>query len=173
VKVCPANVIVPVKLLPVVLAGALNDTVPLPVPDVGGVIVRKDAVVAAVHGHDDADAVNVKLPVPPAAGRVPVAALRVKVQAAAAACVKVTAWPATVRIPVRLVVLVLGSRLYCSAPLPMGPLTESKPALCAARRKETFDEKFQTHELLLAVTVIVPMSVPPAADTDSVSGFTT
>jgi len=111
VNVCPPKVIVPVKLLPVLLAGALNDTVPLPVPVVGGVIVRKDAVVAAVQVHDEAEAVNVKLPVPPAAGSVPLVELSVKVQAAAAACVMVTVCAAIVSVPVRLVELVLASML--------------------------------------------------------------
>jgi hypothetical protein len=77
VKVWPPTVIVPVRVLLVVLAGALNDTVPLPVPEVGGVIVRKDAVVAAVQAHDGSDAVKVKLPVPPACGTVPLVVPRV------------------------------------------------------------------------------------------------
>jgi len=95
----------------VLLAGALNDTVPLPVPEVGGVIVRKDAVVAAVQGHDDADAVNVKLLDPPACGSVPLVAPRVKVQATAAACVTVKVWRPAVITPMRELAVVLASAL--------------------------------------------------------------
>jgi len=111
VKVCPPKVMVPVKLLLPLLAGALNETVPLPVPEVGGVIVRKDAVVAAIQAHDEADAVNVKLPVPPAAGRVALVELRVKLQVTAAAWVTVKVCSPAVITPVRAEPVVLASAL--------------------------------------------------------------
>jgi hypothetical protein len=109
VKVWPPNVMVPVRLLLVLLAGALKETVPLPVPEVGGAMVRKEAVVVAVQAQDEADAVKVKLPLPPVCGKVPLVLLRVKEQAAAAACVKVMVWPAIVSVAVRVVVAVLAS----------------------------------------------------------------
>ena len=84
----------------------------MPVPEAGGAIMRKGAAVVAVHAHDGSEAPTVKLPVPPASGTVPVGGVSVKEQVTAApACVMVTVCPAMVRVPVRLVELVLASTL--------------------------------------------------------------
>ena len=66
VNVMPAIVRVPLWALVPVLAAALKATVPLPVPLAPEVTVSHDALLTAVHAHP-APAVNVTLPVPPAA----------------------------------------------------------------------------------------------------------
>jgi hypothetical protein len=69
VKVCPAMVKVPVRAMPVVLGTTEKSTVPLPVPLVPAVIVIKDALLAAVHGHPSL-VVTVTFPMPPLDGMV-------------------------------------------------------------------------------------------------------
>ena len=84
----------------------------MPLPETGGVIVRNGAVVLAVQAQEGSEAPTEKLPVPPASGTVPVAGVSMKEQVTAApACVMVTVCPAIVRVPVRLVELVLASTL--------------------------------------------------------------
>jgi hypothetical protein len=67
VIVCPAIVIVPVRLLVTGLTATLYETLPLPVPVAPAVTVIQDALLAAVHAHDDALAVTATVPAPPAA----------------------------------------------------------------------------------------------------------
>ena len=67
-KVEPAMVIDPVRLAVVVLAAALNDTDPLPVPEAPLVTVIQLLLLTAVHVHQSA-AVTTLLPVPPAAAK--------------------------------------------------------------------------------------------------------
>jgi hypothetical protein len=76
----------------------------------------------ALQEHDGSDAVRVTFPGPPPCGAVLLVAPRVKEQAVVPACVIVTVWfgtggpftpvsPAIVKVPVRLVALVLASTL--------------------------------------------------------------
>jgi hypothetical protein len=67
VIVCPAIVIVPVRLLVSALAATLYDTLPFPVPLAPAVMVIHAALLAAVHAHDPALAVTATVPEPPAA----------------------------------------------------------------------------------------------------------
>jgi hypothetical protein len=59
------TVMVPVRVIGALLAVAVKEIVPLPVPEMGGVRFRKDAPLLAVQAQDGSDAVNAKLPVPP------------------------------------------------------------------------------------------------------------
>jgi hypothetical protein len=66
VIVCPAIVIVPVRLLISVLGATVYDTLPLPLPLAPAVIVIHEALLTAVHGQDPKLADTVTVPVPPA-----------------------------------------------------------------------------------------------------------
>ena len=68
-KVAPAIVSVPERLVVAVLAATLKEVVPGPVPLAPPVTVIHAALLAAVHAHP-APAVTVLLPVPPAAAKV-------------------------------------------------------------------------------------------------------
>jgi hypothetical protein len=110
VIVCPAIVIVPVRLLVSALAATLYDTLPFPVPLAPAVIVIHGALLAAVHAHDPAFAVTATVPAPPAAvGELAVG--EIVVLHTTAACVMPNDWPATVIVAVRGVVLGLAVML--------------------------------------------------------------
>jgi len=103
VIVCPAIVIVPVRLLVSVLAATLYDTLPFPVPLAPAVIVIHGAVLAAVHAHDAAFAVTATVPAPPAAvGELAVGEM--VVLQTTAACVTVNVCPPALIVAVRGVV---------------------------------------------------------------------
>ena len=84
VNVLPATVIVPLRAPPE-LAATLNDTVPLPVPELPPDTVTHEAFDAAVHPHVAADAVTATEPEPPASGTDWSAGAIEKVQVAAGA----------------------------------------------------------------------------------------
>ena len=81
---------------------------PLPVPLPPAVTVIQFALLVAVHPHPPpVAAVTVTVPVPPDPEKLCDVGLTVKLQAAA--WVTVTVWPATVSVPVRLVVAVFAA----------------------------------------------------------------
>ncbi len=70
-KLCPAIVSVPVRELMLLLAAALNATVPLPLPLAPPVTVSHDVLLLTpVHAHPAGDVTPVE-PVPPPAGTEP------------------------------------------------------------------------------------------------------
>ena len=70
-KLCPAIVSVPVRGLVLLLAAALNATVPLPLPLAPPVTVSHDVLLLTpVHAHPAGDVTPVE-PVPPPAGTEP------------------------------------------------------------------------------------------------------
>ena len=70
-KLCPAIVNVPVRGLILLLAAALNATVPLPLPLAPLVTVSQDVLLLTpVHAHPAGDVTSVE-PVPPAAATEP------------------------------------------------------------------------------------------------------
>ena len=156
-KVCPAIVNVPVRVVVFGFAAALNATVPPPLPLAPLVTVSQDgSLLTAVHAQP-ASAVTVVDPVPPAAVTDWLVGTSAYVQAAAA-CVTVKVCPAIVIVPVRWVVLGLDDALNATVPLPL-PLA---PLVTVS------------HDVLLltpvhvqpagAVTAVDP--VPPPAATD-------
>ena len=69
-KLWPAIVNVPVRELVLLLAVALNATVPLPLPLAPPVTVNQDLLLTPVHAHPASDVTPVE-PVPPPAGTEP------------------------------------------------------------------------------------------------------
>src|SRR5262249_9013326 len=67
-KVCPPIEMEPLRELVIVFAATVKDTVPLPVPLVGGLMVIQLCAVEADHGQVEALAVTFTLLEPPAAG---------------------------------------------------------------------------------------------------------
>jgi hypothetical protein len=67
VTVCPPIVIVPVRVLAVLFAATVNETVPVPLPFAPEVITMNAALLAAVHAQP-ASVVTVRLPAPPPDG---------------------------------------------------------------------------------------------------------
>ena len=116
-KLCPAIVSVPVRELVLLLAAALNATVPLPVPLAPPVTVSQDVLLLTpVHAHPASDVTPVE-PVPPPAGTEPLAAESVNVQAMPG-CVTLKLCPAIVSVPVRGLMLLLAAALNATVPLP-------------------------------------------------------
>lgn len=91
----------PVRALLVVFAVTVNETLPLPVPEVPAVTLIHGVLVVAVHAHVAADAVTAMVPAPPASARFWVDGEIENVQAGggAAAWLIVNALPATVIVP--------------------------------------------------------------------------
>ena len=95
----PATVSAPVRAAPVVLAVALNDTIPVPLPDEPDVIDSHSAFADAVQAQP-LTAVTVTVPPPAPAPRLTLGGTTAKVHANAS-CVTVNVWPAMVSVPVR------------------------------------------------------------------------
>ena len=102
VNVLPATLIVPLRAAPV-LAATLNDTVPLPVPELPPDTVTHAAFEPAVHAHVAADAVTATDPDPPDSDTDWSAGAMENVQAGggAAACDTVNVLPPTDMVPLR------------------------------------------------------------------------
>ena len=117
-KLCPAIVSVPVRGLMLLLAAALNATVPLPLPLAPPVTVSHDVLLLTpVHAHPVGDVTPVE-PVPPPAGTEPLVGAIAYVQAMPG-CVTLKLWPAIVKVPVRELVLLLAVALNATVPLPL------------------------------------------------------
>jgi hypothetical protein len=124
---------------------------------------------AAVHVHVGAEAVTVTWAGPPSAGDVAEVGATVNVQdvggtGVAAACEIATVRPATLRVPVRLVVAVLLATLYETAPEPtrlVAPPTPIQATPADAVHAQVGAE---------AVTATVP--VPPSSVYDALRGAT-
>ena len=110
VNVTPAIVTVPVRELAVVLVATLRDTVPLPVPLAPDVTLIHDALLVADRAQPVVP-VTVTLTPPPTAATLVLVDDSEKAPHAAAACVTVKAFPATVSVPVREVPAVLAATL--------------------------------------------------------------
>ena len=120
VTVCPPTSSAPDRAAVDVFALTANAIVALPAPLSGEVTSIQETSADAVQSHDAADAVSDKLPVRPPAGASTAVGETVKVHGgAAAACVTVTAWPATVSVAVRGEASGLGAAEYCTLPLPV------------------------------------------------------
>ena len=131
-KLCPAIVSVPVRELVLLLAAALNATVPLPLPLAPPVTVSQDVLLLTpVHAHPAGDVTPVE-PVPPACRhRAARRAESVNVQLMPG-CVTLKLCPAMVSVPVREVVLLLAAALNATVPLPLPlapPVTVSQDVL--------------------------------------------
>jgi hypothetical protein len=122
-------VIVPLRDAEPVLAAALKVTVPLPFPLAPAVTVIHAALLAAVHTQP-AGIVTASDPVPPPATTFWDAGEIVAAQVTPA-WVTVTVWPATVRVPLREVVVVLAAALKVTVPLPL-PLAPAVTVIQAA-----------------------------------------
>src|SRR4051794_38969444 len=118
VKAWPAAVIVPLRAAPVFRA-TVNATLPLPAAPAGWLSVIQSAFDAAVHAHDEAEAVTANDPGPPLSLIAwPDGAIVNTQDAGAAACVIVSVWPAIVAVPVR-AAPVFGATVTATLPLPV------------------------------------------------------
>ena len=98
-KVRPAIVKVPVRLLPVLFAATVNLTEPFPLPLDPLVIEIQFALLTAVHAQPDCVATDTGPPLPPSLSTLPsVIGEMVYVQPL---CEMATGWPATVSVPLR------------------------------------------------------------------------
>ena len=102
----PAAVIVPVRLAPLAFAATVYPTVPLPAPDAGGVIVIHVVLLVAVQGQPVPE-VTLNVPLPPVFVNDLEVALMEYVQALS--CVIENVLPATVIVPVRVLVPVFAA----------------------------------------------------------------
>jgi hypothetical protein len=159
VKVCPATVNVAERAAVVVFAAAANVTVPLPLPVAPAEMVTHPALLVAVQAHP-ALVVTSTVPDPPAAANDWLAAEILKAQAAPA-CVTVNVLPATVNVPVRGVVAVVGAAVKLTDPLPV-PLA---PALMVNHAALLVADQLHPAP---AVTPTLPL--PPAAVNDCETG---
>ncbi|HET7218196.1 MAG TPA: hypothetical protein VFJ02_09105 [Vicinamibacterales bacterium] len=116
VKVWPAIVIVPLRWVVLVLAATVNATVPFPDPLAPVEIAIHDAPLVAVQ-LQPVVAATVAVEDSPVAGDVRPVGDSENVHAAAV-CVTVKAWPATVNDPVRSVPAVFAATEYETVPLP-------------------------------------------------------
>ena len=116
VKVWPAIVTVPVRLVDPVFAATLSETVPLPLPDAPAVTVIHASLLTAVQAQADV-AVTVTLTLPPPEVADWLAGEMLK-EHAAAACVTAKDWPPAVIVALRLEPAVLAATLYPIVPLP-------------------------------------------------------
>jgi hypothetical protein len=98
-KLCPAMVRVTLRAALVVLAAAVNPTVPKPVRFVPLEMVTHDAGLEALHVHPAAVA-TITVPVPPEAFNARLSA-EIEYEHAAAACVMINVRPPAVTLPVR------------------------------------------------------------------------
>ena len=158
VKVLPAIVSVPVRLVVRVLAATVNPVDPEPVPEAPLFTVIQLAPLVAVQPQP-AVVVTVDEPVPPVATTDWLFGEIAKEQAAA--CVTVNVAPAIVSVPVRPVVRVFAAMLNAAVPeaAPVAPpVTVIHAALLMVA---------QVHPAV-AVTALLP--VPPAAEIDWLPG---
>jgi hypothetical protein len=143
------------------LADTVNVTAPEPVADVRDSPIHEAAEVA-VHPHPVA-VVTVTLCVPPVPGSDAVVGDTLKVHAAAAACVTVTACPATVTVAERGCAVGFAPivRVTVAVPLPLAGATETQDALALADQGQPAE----------AVTVM--LDVPPPLAMAALVGATT
>jgi hypothetical protein len=136
---------------------AVNVTLPLPVPLVGPT-VNQPALLDAVQARVEGLAVTVTPCVPPAAGAFQVVGLSVTVPPD---CVTLTVFPPSVRVPVRLVRLVVDAavRVTLPLPVPLVGLTVNQTASLDA-----------VHARVAEFAVTVTPWVPPAAGAFQVVG---
>ena len=158
-KVAPAIVNVPERLVVAVLAATLKPTLPLPVRAAPLVTVIQEAWLTAVHAQPP-PVVTVLVPVPPAAANDALVGEVLNVQLAAA-CVTLNVTPAIVNVPERLVVAVLAATLKPTLPLPV------RAAPLVTVIQEAWLTAVHAHPLP-AVTVLLP--VPPPAANDALLG---
>jgi len=160
-KLCPAIVRVPVRELVLLLAVALNATVPLPLPLAPPVTVSHDVLLLTpVHAHPASDVTLVE-PVPPPAATAPLVGTIEYVQVRPG-CVTLKLCPAIVRVPVRGLMLLLAAALNATVPLPLPLATPVKVS----------------HDVLLLTPVhahpagdVTPVEpVPPFAGTEPLVG---
>jgi hypothetical protein len=116
VKVWPAIVAAPVRLVVAVFAAAVTVTVPSPLP-LAGLTVIQAAELVAVQPHPVAAVTVTEEVSPAAAGEIAIGEIA-KLQGAAA-CVTVTVWPAIVTVPARAVVAVFAATATATVPLPL------------------------------------------------------
>lgn len=122
VKVLPAIVIVPVRVVVPVYAATVNVALPDPLPLEPAIMVIHGALLLAVHAQP-APALTVLLPVPPWLLNVWLVG-DVEYEQAAPACVTLNVVPAIVSVPLRLVVDVFAAteKPALPAPEPVAPL---------------------------------------------------
>src|SRR6187455_3746384 len=117
-KLCPAMVSVPVRGLILLLAAALNATVPLPLPLAPPVTVSHDVLLLTlVHAHPASDVTPVE-PVPPPAATEPLVGAIAYVQAMPG-CVTLKLCPAIVNVPVRELIVLFAAALNATVTLPL------------------------------------------------------
>jgi hypothetical protein len=156
VKIWPAMVNVPVRVVVAVFAATAIVAVPLPLPLPPALTVSQAALLVVDHAQE-LPAVTLTDVDSPAAGEVRVFGEIAYVHAAPA-CVTVKVWPAIVNVPVRLVLAVFAAALKVTdpVPLPVAPdVTVSQPAALLAVHAQP----------VAAVTVTLP--VDAAAGTDA------
>jgi hypothetical protein len=122
VIVWPPTVIVPARTLAVVFADTEYDTVPLPVPLAPAVIVIQLSLLVEVHAQPVV-AVTLRLPLPALALRFGLVGATVMLHVPL--WVTVTAWPAIVSVPVRVLVDVLAATSNSTVSVPLSLLAVS------------------------------------------------
>lgn len=158
VNVLPATVIVPLRALPE-FAATLNDTLPLPVPELPPDREIHAAFDAAVHPHVLDDAVTATEPDPPAsdidwsAG----AMENVQVAGGAAAWETLKVFPATEMVPLR------AAPAFAATENDTLPLPDPELPFVTVIH-DAFDAAVHAHVVVDAVTAIDP--VPPPSETD-------
>ena len=159
VKVLPAIVIVPVRVVVPVYAATVNVALPDPLPLEPAIMVIHGALLLAVHAQP-APALTVLLPVPPWLLNVWLVG-DVEYEQAAPACVTLNVVPAIVSVPLRLVIAVFAAtvKLVLPGPDPEAPLvTVIHDALLLAVHAQP------------APAVTALELVPPAAVNDWLAG---
>jgi hypothetical protein len=96
---------------------AVNDTTPLPEPELPPVIVSQEALLLAVHAHPDPAVTETGAPLPPAAGNVWLVGAMLYVHGVTPACVTLNGRPETDSVAVR-ESPVLAATLNTTAPGP-------------------------------------------------------
>ena len=155
VSVSPPIVSDPARPWAEVLAAALNETVPLPVPLASPVTVNQPVLLVAVHAHPVVAVTEVD-DAPPAAATVRLVGVSVTSHAAAA-CVIVKGCPATSSVPVLASAVVFAAAVNVTEPLPvpLPPLvTPSHPVAVLAVHAQPAG----------AVTFVEPLPPPAATD---------
>ena len=157
-KVAPAIVNVPLRLVTRLLGAALKLTPPIPAPLVPDVIVNHASLLTAVQPHPAA-AETVMRPAPPSAVTDAFVDMIVGEQVLAA-WLTVNVWPAIAIVPERAApVFAAALKPTLPPPVPLAPdVTVTHPSLLAAVQEQA----------LPVATVALP--VPPATETDWLVG---